>query len=38
MKKREKLQGAVIKDGREPVHISQECTDDVELKVVLRKK
>ena len=38
MKRGEKLQGVVIKDGREPARISQECEDDVELKVVLRKR
>jgi hypothetical protein len=38
VRRRETLAGVVAKEGREPVQISQPCLDDLELKVVLRKR
>jgi hypothetical protein len=37
LKRGEKLEGVVIKEGRKSAHVSQECSDDTELKVVLKK-
>ncbi|MDP8981993.1 MAG: hypothetical protein M3O35_15535 [Acidobacteriota bacterium] len=38
LKTRDKLVGVVTKAGSQSVRISVECTDDVELKVVLNKR
>jgi len=38
LKRREKLEGVVVREGSEPARISVQCLDDVELKVILRKQ
>jgi hypothetical protein len=38
LKRSQKLEGVVFKEGSEPVNISVKCDDDLELKVVLHKR
>jgi hypothetical protein len=37
LKRGERLEGVITKDGYQPTRVSQKCEDDVETKAVLRR-